>query len=321
MANHDCTASGCIGQSLFGINLTCQCCFKPVFLECIQTRNEVAELIQAFGFFDQQHTSSSYQSQQQLTTKIKNCVFASSSVFEFVCVKCKSLGNRFISAIDKQNEQTTKFNEISNVLESTKKQLNDVKNKLKHETENANKLHTKLQQAEIQNQQLHDAMNKLNFDLEQQQIVNRDLESKFNSVNHDQTNGTGTAMDIDHLSSQILTSYNEEIRNSLSTLLESTVARIENSMSTQYNNLIDTLSDNDQLSKRKLPRDTNGLNAAPSSFTLHSHAQFNTPIITQSSNELEPPAEKVNQNHRGASIKCMSLNSKITRRRKKLFNM
>lgn len=245
MANHDCVLSGCSGSSLFGISLTCQNCFKPVFIECIQTRNEVAELIQALGSFERKSTSS-VSVQQQLAAKIENCIFASTSVFEFVCVKCKSLGNRFIGAIDKQNEHTAKLQGVSNELESAKKPLYDVSSRLKSETENANKLHVKLQQSHSQMQQANDNIVQLKFELEQQQILNRELQSKLSDTSQQQANGTGSSMDIEQTSS-----YNADIRDTLQNSIESMVARIENSMAAQLQNLI---GDNGHKSKRKTPR-------------------------------------------------------------------
>lgn len=264
MANHDCTISGCNGNAIYGISLTCQCCFKPVFLECIQTRKEVAELSEAFDFFDLQY-SASFQGQQQLTTKIKN-LFASTSVFEFVCVKCKASGNRFIEAIDKQKEQKSKLQEISNELTIKTKQFNEVNIKLTRETENSNQLFVKLQQADSQLQQTNDTVQQLNFDLEQQKILNNELQQKLNTYNQGQTNVSGSSMDIDHVSSSVLASYNADIRDSLNKSLESMVTRIKNSMATQYRNLIDAMTDDSHNNKRKAPNDTNGLNIGATAF-------------------------------------------------------
>lgn len=98
-------------------------------------------MIDAFDFFDLQYTSS-FEGQQQLTTKIKS-LFGNTSVFEFVCVKCKANGNRFINANDKEKEHTTKLNVISDELANTKKQMNDINTKLTRELENSNQLYSK----------------------------------------------------------------------------------------------------------------------------------------------------------------------------------
>lgn len=116
MANHDCTVSGRTGA--FGINLTCQNCLRPAFFECIQTRKEVCESMDAFDFMDLQYTSS-FEGQQEITNRIKHSLFSPSSVFEFVCVKSKSNGNRFIIAADKQNEQALKLKTVSSELKTT----------------------------------------------------------------------------------------------------------------------------------------------------------------------------------------------------------
>lgn len=287
MAHHDCVKSGCSGQNLYGISLTCQCCFKPVFMECIQTRKEVTELTEAFGFSDLQYTSS-FQGQQQLITKMKN-MFAGSSVFEFVCVKCKNMGNRFIDANAKQGEMTAKLNGMKNELDSTKKELIDVNNKLKTEIDNANQLHVKCQHAEAEIQRLNGIVTQMKFEFEQQQILNNELQSKVSAASQNQTqaNEECAAMDIDQLSSS-LTSYNAEIRDCLQKTLDSVVNRIENSMATQYQNLMSTLAANDPCSKRKQPYDTNHLNTAASSLTSQTPAQGNA----QNAHDLEPPEEK-----------------------------
>lgn len=130
---------------------------QTFFLECIQTRKEIVELMDAFDFGGLA-IMSSFSGQQQLANKIKNSLFAPNSVFEFVCMNCKSSGNRFITATETQKEYTSKINELSGELDNTKKLLNDVSNTLSKETMNSNDLATKLSQAKTLIQQANDTV-------------------------------------------------------------------------------------------------------------------------------------------------------------------
>lgn len=90
----------------------------------------------------------------------------------------------------------------------------------------------------------------------------------------------------------MLQSYNAAICESIGTSIGTMFARIENSLATQYRDIMDKLNDGDQR-KRKTPNDTNGLNAGASSFMPQSTTTTTIPssVNVLSSNELEPPVE------------------------------
>lgn len=134
----------------------------------------------------------------------------------------------------------------------------------------------------------------MKFNLEQQQIMNKELQSKLSAANQGHIND----MDIEQVPIASLTSYNAEICESVKKSLELMVTRIEHSMNAQYQNLISSLSEGDHQSKRKPPADTNGLNNTTPSLSSQPFSQSipTQNIATdnnQSSNELQPPVEKI----------------------------
>lgn len=289
MANHDCTNSGCNGYAYFGISLTCQCCFKPSFLECIQTRKEISDLLDAIGLSGSSKPTT-IPEQQQLINKIKNSLFTPNSVFEFVCVRCKANGNRFITAAEQQNEQSSKLREISIELAEMKKMYNESNSKLSREVENANQLAAKIKQMDTQLKLYADTIQQLNAEIERVKIVNNELNSKVNNYNSN-TNGIGAAaMDTDQSSSSVFESYNASICASINSSLSEMCTRLENRMAIQYRDVFDAITVGDPR-KRKAPGNTNSLNIDASSFTPQ------TPTVTaplaNSTNELEPPEEKI----------------------------
>lgn len=292
MANHDCVTNGCKGLEYFGLNLTCQCCFKPTFVECIKTLREIYEISDAFGLNKPENTVS-IPEQQQIVNKIKNTIFASRSVFEFVCVKCKSVGNRFIMAADKTKEHSTKIQEISQELNEFKKMYTDTNNKLMREQQNANELSAKLQQAESNIQRYVQNACELNAEVQRLTIINNDLQQQIGHSNHSDMNANGTSMDTDQipLSSALLQSHNAAICESVNSSLTAFVARIESSLDSQYRSLLEAFNVDDSR-KRKVPQDTNGIHSGSSLFSSQATTFPATNANVRSSNVLEPPEEK-----------------------------
>lgn len=290
--NHDCTTSGCNGNALYGINLTCQCCFKPVFLECIQTRKEIVALTEAFEFGSLSNTSP-FSGQHQLTNKIKNILFAQGSVFEFLCVKCKSNGNRFIAASETEKEYEAKVNELSNELLSVKQQLNDVGIKLASEQSKANELAAKLYQSNELIQQHIKTVQQMTAELTQLQHENSELQLKLDAATQTSPNQDSSPMDTEQIPTTMLSSYNQSICEAMNTSFGTMLARVESLMADQYRNLVDALGDNGAGKKRKMPNDTNGLNLSAPPFAPQSAAHNPSQVNTGSSFELEPPEERI----------------------------
>lgn len=93
--HHDC--SNCKGARFDGANLVCSRCLRPTFMECMDKRREVGELISIItnGLASQQSTTATTTTPRMKCTRLVRSIksiFNVESVFEFVCPECKAKG-------------------------------------------------------------------------------------------------------------------------------------------------------------------------------------------------------------------------------------
>lgn len=294
MNTHDCIVSGCKGAMYFGLNLTCQCCFGPIFMECYHTRHEVYDFLEAFGLTNQ---TIPIPTQQQIISKIKSSVFASGSVFEFICLKCKSKGNRFIVAAEQHNEHQLELQRVNNELKELNKIRTQITNKLTTETALTHELSNKLKQTELLHQQSMEKINEMNAEIHRLNMLNTDLQSQISNINSVQSYGSA-AMDTNtspslSVSESMLQTYNEAICSTVNNRMNEIITRIENTLANHHTELVGQIN-GEESRKRKAPNGVNGSNigAASVQYMAHLNSLNHTIINTVSSNELEPPVEK-----------------------------
>lgn len=209
-------------------------------------------------------------------------------------MKCKSNGNRFILAAEQQNQQSTKLLEVSKELDAVKKAYIDTSSKYTREAENANQLSSKLQQAEEKNQHYDCKMRELSNEIQRLTIINNDLQAQVTNLNRNNMTANESAMDTEQTpSSSTLQAYNAAICDSINNSLAAFVTRIENSLANQYRSLVEELNIDDSR-KRKTPQNMNDVNIGGASVLNTTNSSIFPPNANvQTSNELEPPQEKI----------------------------
>lgn len=85
MGEHDCLLAGCVGKKYDGSSFTCNRCLRPFFYDCLDSRNEVKNLMNMIS-------NVTTKTPMKLISKIK-LIFGNESIFETICPKCKSNGN------------------------------------------------------------------------------------------------------------------------------------------------------------------------------------------------------------------------------------
>lgn len=318
MANHDCVTTGCNGKDLFGISLTCQICFKPCFLDCIKTRKEVVDLLDAYNI--NQSRQNAFSAQQQLVVKIK-ALFATNSVFEFVCVPCKSKGSR----MDSQHEHSSELSDLKsklaskdNDLANLTKSYNDVYAKLLSETSNANELSEKLQRANIQIRSLGDNIQQLNSEIDSLRLASNDLQSQVQSANGLHSNGV-SSMETDQAFASTIASYNDEICNKLNQSISAMVASFENRIATECQGILNALDSDDHRSKRKknTERASAAFGSTPAAFV--DPTQTTTLLDNRSSRKSLNRQKMQAQKTQNAFFRFMIPSSKIAQRKIKFL--
>lgn len=134
--NHNCNEMNCTGPKYAGLNLTCSRCLLPKFFECISDRTEVVQFVNAMKLKDFDLTPQTNASEN--SRKMKS-IFDNTSVFEFVCPKCKSDGTymEIKAKLDKKISELQTKNRTANA--NLKKRDDDIKSlqiALKNATEN-----------------------------------------------------------------------------------------------------------------------------------------------------------------------------------------
>lgn len=201
-------------------------------------------------------------------------------MFEFKCVKCKENGNQFIGAADKQFESAVQLHKKGEELAAASRQIVELTSKWTFEQRNANELATKLQQSTEEIKQYSERCRQLQNEIERLNSINSELMTTQSAAGQSNIDSNGASMDIDP-SSLILASYNESICTALNTSLENSISRIENNISTQIRQLIESLNDDSHSKKRKAPNDANGLNSIGSiSSQRNSHKAFQISTYT-----------------------------------------
>lgn len=214
----------------------------------MQTQREIAELLDAYDLTNQRKAKT-IPEQQQIANKINSGLFASTSMFEFVCAKCKSNGNRFIAANQQQSAHLVKLQELSEQVTAAERLYTEANGKCQRETEHANQLAAKVRQLETQIQQLNEANLHGNNEIERLKLLNADLHKQLNEHACNSSGENSAKMEIDQTS---LAAYNTDICNSISVKMNEMMAQIGNSFEAQYRGLVDALGEGDNR-RRKTP--------------------------------------------------------------------
>lgn len=92
---HNCVDNDCSGSSFGGNNFTCALCTQPMFVSCLSDRPEIVCMLNLVT-----HTGKKA-SNMDLNSAIVS-LFSNDSVFNFICLECKSRGS--LSEIEKCHE-------------------------------------------------------------------------------------------------------------------------------------------------------------------------------------------------------------------------
>lgn len=91
-AEHECTS--CAGTKYDGVNLTCQRCLQPYFLECIDSLPEIKELLGSLtpiAASSLKLPTNSTVKPAKTWIKVRK-IINQHSVFNFTCLKCTIIG-------------------------------------------------------------------------------------------------------------------------------------------------------------------------------------------------------------------------------------
>lgn len=291
---HDCLTSGCCGKDFYGISLTCQNCFKPYFLECLKHRQEVIELTTAFGMANIPNS----QSANTFTYKVKK-LFETGSIFEFICIACKTQGSRMEHSqnhkkhIDELNQQLAASRTS---LDELNQKYNEIGKKCDKELTNSNDLAAKLSRANEQLSFYESNAITLNGQIAQLQVINNDLKSQLDGYQAQGESHQMVTNENDPVTNSSLATANEQLLIKIIQAFSNTTGELENRIANEFSVFRDlSSSDNENTKKRKRTLDGMSQSLQPNATTISPLQQalltHPPPPIQRPSIILHPPSE------------------------------
>lgn len=219
--DHDCSA--CKGNKFDGANVICERCMRPWFMECLGSRIEVIDLMSKYG----KTITTGTKTFERVQNKIR-VLFNSSSVFCFVCPRCRVRGS-FMEVMESEKENIN--GEWKKKMNQNEHKLMEFKNKLELEEEKTKKwekMVTELRSNEISIlQQLSEKMSEnehLKKTFEQQ---NMEFKKTIEQQNSEMVICEDGAEEINVKFESLSTALYDQINNQMGAITSEIEARIK----------------------------------------------------------------------------------------------